>query len=189
MKEFIKAIFAGFMIGIAGTIYLKVEPSWIGAILFSIGLIIICLNGFNLFTGKIGYIKSYKEIPMMLVYILGNLLGVAAIAFITAVDANELVINKLTIPYHLVLLKSIGCGFLMYLAVNSYKIKNSIIAIVGCVAAFIICGFEHSIADMFYMFCSNGFSIDKVIFIIIVLLGNTIGALLHKMRRFRLRNL
>ena len=39
MQDFIKSIFAGLMIGIAGIIYLIVPLTWVAAILFSIGLI------------------------------------------------------------------------------------------------------------------------------------------------------
>lgn len=179
MKDFIKAIFAGILIGIAGTIYLKVEPQWVGALLFSIGLILICLNGFNLFTGKIGYIKSYKEIPKMLLYILGNFIGVGLIALVAPVSSAEMVAAKLAMPLPLAFVMACWCGFLMYLAVDGYKKYNNAISIITCVPAFIIAGFEHSIADMFYIFKTGIVSLKAIIFIIIVLLGNTCGALLH----------
>lgn len=60
-NEFIKAIFAGIMIGIACLTSIGAGGSFPGAILFSIGLMIIVLRGYNLYTGKIGYIKSYKK--------------------------------------------------------------------------------------------------------------------------------
>jgi len=183
MKEFVKAIFAGLMIGIAGTIYLKVEPQWVGALLFSIGLILICLNNFNLFTGKIGYIKGYKEIPQMLLYILGNFIGVGLIAMIVPVSATEMVAAKLAMPLSQTFVMACGCGLLMYLAVDGYKKYNNIISIITCVSAFILVGFEHSIADMFYIFTTGTVSLQSLVFIIVVLLGNTCGALLHNLIR------
>ena len=180
MKDFIKSIFAGIMIGIAGLIYLTIPINWIGAILFSIGLIIICLMGYNLYTGKIGYIDSYKKIPLMLKYILGNFIGVFLVSLTSTIDSSTLVEAKLQIPYWLLLLKSIGCGFLMFIAVDTYKQKNSIIGIICGIPAFILAGFEHSIADLFY-FCQSGmFNWQMIIFILIVIIGNAIGALLHK---------
>lgn len=181
MKDFIKAIFAGILIGIAGTIYLKVEPQWVGALLFSIGLILICLNGFNLFTGKIGYVKSYKEIPKMLLYIFGNFIGVGLIALVTPVSSAEMVAAKLAMSLPFAFVMACGCGFLMYLAVDGYKKHNNIISIITCVPAFIIAGFEHSIADMFYILKAGEVSLQASLFIIIVLLGNTCGALLHNL--------
>ena len=54
---------------------------------------------YNLYTGKIGYIKSYKEILIMLKYILGNLIGVLLVSFVSAVDSSALVEVKLQLPY------------------------------------------------------------------------------------------
>ena len=45
---------------------------------------------YNLYTGKIGYIKSYKEIPIMLKYILGNFIGVLLVSFVSVVDSSAL---------------------------------------------------------------------------------------------------
>ena len=99
MQDFIKSIFAGIMIGIAGLVYLLVPLTWVAAILFSIGLIIICMMQYNLYTGKIGYIKSYKDIPIMLKYILGNFIGVLLVSFTSTIDSFALVEAKLQIPY------------------------------------------------------------------------------------------
>ena len=64
MKKYIdyliKSIFAGIMIGIAGTVYLRVDNNTVGAFLFSIGLLVICMYGMNLYTGKIGYVLINK---------------------------------------------------------------------------------------------------------------------------------
>lgn len=75
MKDLIKAIFAGICIGIAGTAYVALGGGPFAACLFAIGLISIVLFNFNLYTGKIGYIKSYKDISRMLIILLGNLIG------------------------------------------------------------------------------------------------------------------
>ena len=56
----LKGIYAGLMIGIGGTVYLSVENTIIGSFLFSIGLLMICMYGMNLYTGKIGYILINK---------------------------------------------------------------------------------------------------------------------------------
>ena len=63
----IKSIFAGIMIGIAGTVYLRVDNNIVGSFLFSIGLLVICMYGMNLYTGKIGYIfiNSFNFAPII----------------------------------------------------------------------------------------------------------------------------
>ena len=55
--------------------------------------------GYNLYTGKIGYIDSYKKIPLMLKYILGNFIGVFLVSLTSSIDSSTLVEAKLQIPY------------------------------------------------------------------------------------------
>ena len=55
----IKSILAGIMIGIGGTIFLSLEKT-LGAFLFAIGLFMIVTRGYNLYTGKVGYIFDNK---------------------------------------------------------------------------------------------------------------------------------
>ena len=178
INKFIRAIAAGLMIGIAGAVYLAVGPP-LGAILFSLGLILICTRGYNLYTGKIGYIQKPKEIVDMLVYIGGNTLGTLMIAATQTMGAQDLVAAKLALPWYIILVKSIGCGFLMYIAVDIYKKNKSYIGIITCIPAFILAGFEHSIADMYYFFCARSFTWQSLLFIVIVIVGNAIGANLH----------
>ena len=77
-----------------------------------------------------------------------------------------------------VLFDSIGCGAMMYLAVDGYRIKNNLLLLIFPVMIFILCGFEHSIADMLYLGCTGVlYSAVGLKFIALVLLGNAIGAL------------
>ena len=64
LSYLVKSILAGIMIGVGGTIFLSSSDKVIGATLFAIGLFMIVINGFNLYTGKVGYIfenKLYKQ--------------------------------------------------------------------------------------------------------------------------------
>ena len=179
MNNFIKSVFAGIAIGLAGCIYLAVPTQWVGAILFSIGLMLVFIFNFNLYTGKIGYIKSTKEIPNMLFIILGNAVGAFLVALISPYNAIALITSKLTLwDPALVLAKGIGCGYLIFAAVETKKKFNPPLSAFLFVPTFILCGFEHSIADMFYFFSAWYFSFDAVLFIITVIIGNAIGALL-----------
>lgn len=175
-----KAICAGGMIGIAGTIYLTIPVQWVAALFFSIGLIMICLSNYNLYTGKVGYVISITEIPKMLLIILGNFIGVWIMSLISPASAAVLVANKLTIPFGLLFYKSIGCGFLMFLAVDYYKRCHSILTIICCIPAFILVGFEHSIADMFYICTVKIFSVQIARFVAITIIGNAIGAIIAR---------
>ena len=66
----------------------------------------------------------------------------------------------------------------MYLAVAIWKDKKSTLTIFFCVPVFILSGFEHSIADLFYFFAAGEWNGKGILFLLIVLLGNTVGGML-----------
>lgn len=188
----IKSIFAGIMIGIAGTVYLRVDNNLFGAFLFSIGLLVICMYGMNLFTGKVGYvlINKFNYIYELLITIVGNFIGtflVARLVLLTRFKsisdkAVNLVNLKLNDNLLSIFILSILCGILMYIAVNNYKKINNEIGkyscIFMCVMVFILSGFEHSIANMYYISVANLLSFKSLLYILIMLLGNSVGSIL-----------
>lgn len=182
LKCLVRAILAGMMIGIGGCVYLGCEVKWVGAILFAVGLFTIFSFRLDLYTGKVGYLfdndRSY--IPYLLVVILGNFIGCLILGLMMPLDAAVNLANAKLDNYEflLVLFKGVLCGMLMFIAADCYKNTKSFIATFVCVPVFILAGFEHSIADMFY-FCSAGaFSVESLVFIITVLIGNAIGGFL-----------
>ncbi|MDY5678768.1 MAG: formate/nitrite transporter family protein [Candidatus Methanomethylophilaceae archaeon] len=181
-KCLVRAILAGMMIGIGGCVYLGCEVKWVGAILFAVGLFTIFSFRLDLYTGKVGYVfdndRSY--IPYLLVVILGNFIGCLILGLMMPLDAaSNLAQVKLDhYSFLQVLFKGVLCGMLMFIAADCYKNTKSFIATFVCVPVFILAGFEHSIADMFY-FCSAGaFSVESLVFILTVLIGNAIGGFL-----------
>ena len=67
---FLSAVGAGLAISVGGTVYLSLENKIAGALLFTIGLYAIVLNGLYLYTGKVGYLveqKNKKEYGILLV--------------------------------------------------------------------------------------------------------------------------
>ena len=182
LKCLVRAILAGMMIGIGGCVYLGCEVKWVGAILFAVGLFTIFSFRLDLYTGKVGYIfdndRSY--VPYLLVVILGNFIGCLILGLMMPLDAAVNLANAKLNNYEFlpVLFKGVLCGMLMFIAADCYKNTKSFIATFVCVPVFILAGFEHSIADMFY-FCSAGaFSVESLVFIITVLIGNAIGGFL-----------
>ena len=181
-KVLVRAILAGMMIGIGGCVYLGCEVKWVGAILFAVGLFTIFSFRLDLYTGKVGYVfdndRSY--IPYLVVVIIGNFIGCLILGLMMPLDsASALAQGKLdNYDFLRVLFKGVLCGMLMFIAADCYKNTKSFIATFVCVPVFILAGFEHSIADMFY-FCSAGcFSVGSLIFILTVLVGNAIGGFL-----------
>ena len=191
-----KSILAGICIGIGTTVYLSCSNKYIGALLFGIGLFLICTYNLNLFTGKVGYAITQRQQYNLLYYIeiwIGNLIGGAMIALPLRIAKPELTIvaetvinSKLskTIPQMIIL--GMMCGVMMFIAVNTYRIvdnsQDKIISIFLPVMIFILCGFEHSIANMCYMFFAIDFNIiqitNSIIYIIIISLSNAAGSML-----------
>ena len=70
------------------------------------------------------------------------------------------------------------CGILMYLAVCLFKEHKTPLGIFFCVPVFILSGYEHSIANMFYFGASGIVSLEAFAYIWVVILGNSIGGML-----------
>lgn len=188
MKNIVKAVAGGFMIGIGGAVYLACDVKYVGAFLFALGLLTICEFGLGLYTGKVGYIfinkgNFYIEVLQTL---LGNVFGTAAaglLVFVSRPDlyekASVLGIKKLAQSPLQTLVLSFFCGILMFIAVNLYKKRDGIgryIGIFTAVPVFILAGFEHSIADMFYFFAGLTVSVQSALYILICVVGNALGA-------------
>ena len=188
----LKGIYAGIMIGIGGTIYLSIANQVVGAILFAIGLLTICVYKMNLYTGMIGYILENKlgYLKTLIFTLLGNLLGTIIIALLIlntrianiSIRAREMAIIKISDNYLSIFILSVFCGILMYIAVNNFKKgKDSIIkylSIFICVVVFILCGFEHCIANMYYISLAKAWSFKSIISMLFMIFGNSVGAII-----------
>lgn len=186
-----KGIYAGMMIGIGGTVYLIISNSIIGAIFFSVGLLTICIYKMNLYTGMIGYIIENKlnYIVTLLLTLIGNFIGTMITSLLVlntrianlSVRAKEISAIKINDNYLSIFILSIFCGMLMYIAVNTFKKgKDSIVrylAIFICVIVFILSGFEHCIANMYYISLAKLWSLKAVLSMLIMILGNSVGSI------------
>lgn len=193
MKDFIKSVLAGIMIGIGGTIYLSIDNKVVGASLFGIGLFMIVIYGFNLYTGKIGYLVdnfNFKYIKMLVITLIGNFIGTFFVGYILKFtriyslihDKAKLLVNvKLDDSLISILILAFFCGILMYLAVNTYKENKDVSKYLGVflgVIVFILCGFEHCIANMYYFSVANIWSLNTLLYLLIMILGNSLGGML-----------
>lgn len=177
----IKAWFAGILISIGCNVYLSCDNQYCGAILFSIGLITILLFGFNLYTGKVGYIiqEPPNFIKQVLIILLGNIIGCVCMGIIFPSDIATNICNvKLQMSIGETLCRSIMCGLLMFIAVDAYKSHNTLLATIFCVPTFILSGYEHSIADVTYFVMGRMPILAAMGFISIVIVGNAIGGML-----------
>lgn len=184
-KTLLLAIIAGIAIGIGGTIYLTLENKIIGSLMFTVGLYTICSQGLNLFTGKVGYLVNNKVdylIDLLIIWI-GNFIGTFTSAKLIqltrlTIDATNICNIKVNDSYLSLFILGIFCGMLMYIAVDGYKKTTNPIILFVCVSVFILCGFEHCIADMFYFALANMIGINTLITLLVITLGNSIGGML-----------
>ena len=193
---FLKSILAGIVVAISSTLYLIVENHTVGAFLFSLGLLCIYTLDFYLFIGKAGYLLIHRRLDKLVIVWFGNLLGTMGTAFLlsqTRLTVTTPMIEAVTnlsttkisdTPVSLFIL-GIFCGLVIFIAAECYQrtrgTANSVggyLTVVVCVMLFILCGFEQSIADMFYFSLAGAWSMDAVFALIIISLGNALGALL-----------
>ena len=188
LKDTIYGFLAGAMISIGCAVYLACENKYVGAIMFSVALLTICYKGYNLFTGKIGFIvnaHAKNDVSALLLGLLGNTLAMMAFGALLGLalpnlqeKAVTVVSAKLSQGFVSALIRAIFCGILMYIAVSLYREKKTIVGIVFCIPVFILSGFEHSIADMGYFAVAGEWSGVGLGYIWTIILGNSLGATL-----------
>ncbi len=190
IKNLILSIYSGLCIGLGGTVYLSCDNKVLGSFLFGLGLFTILNFGFNLFTGKVGYFVKNKPCYWGFLGIvwLGNFIGTFLFARMIALTrygaalqakASALCLVKDGDSIASLLILGIFCGMLMFIAADGFKsIENQIGKVVVVflpVMVFILSGFEHCIADMFYFSLAGDFSSLMLKSLLVITVGNSIG--------------
>ena len=204
--RYLKVLLLGFMAGVmiafgglTNVTLISRNLALAGNLLFVLGLLGICFFSFNLYTGKVGYVFNNKPaflLDLLLMYI-GNFIGSITIGYLIRVTSlyasldetiMSIVINKTNISGTNLLslfILSLLCGILVFLSVELYKREiNPLFKVVGIflfISCFVICGFEHCIANMFYFALSNSYFVyplGSFLNLLIVTIGNSIGAIL-----------
>lgn len=179
------------MIAIGGTVFLSIENKVIGASLFSIGLFGVLIYNLNLYTGKTGYLITnfnLKYVKELAITIIGNFIGACSVGFILRytriydnIYSKALILANTKLNDNLlsIFILSIFCGLLMYFAVNGFKKQTDfgkyLVVYLG-VAVFILCGFEHCIANMYYFSVADIWSLKTLGYTGIMVLGNSVGS-------------
>ena len=194
IKILLDAFFAGIFIGIAGTVYLSSANSVTGSFLFGFGLLTIVCFSLKLYTGAIGYLVDqgnnfFRYLYDLLLIWLGNLAGCAAVGYairatrvINNLEAKVLGIVNLKVtdtPVSLLIL-SIFCGMLMFTAVDAFRNEKlpqvcRPVMVFLCVMVFILSGFEHCIANMYYFSAAGAWSPQAFMYVLLMTLGNSLG--------------
>ena len=177
-----------------GVVFLSLDNKIVGAFMFSLGLFAVCTLKYNLFTGKVGYlfcndVKTY--LPCCLMVWVGNLVGsiiVAELVRLTRVapgiieKSTKLVQVKADDTLISLFVLGIFCNIMVVHAVDQYLNNpheiGKYLGIIMSIMVFILCGFEHCIADMFYIQMARMWNSQTIIALIVITLGNVLGGIL-----------
>ena len=177
------------------------SPEWaalIKAVIFPIGLILIIMANLSLFTGNIysygacvaNGCNKWQALGLLVISWFGNLIGSIWVAYGVRISipgfdlhALENVANvKVLIPYPQLFVLAVFCNMLVCYAVSMARRNTGVLKLFGIffpIFLFVFFGFEHSIADMFYMLFVEKFSVQNYLaFLGIATAGNIIGGVL-----------
>ena len=171
-----QSILSGILVGIGIVVNTQTSNQYVGAMLFSIALLVIIECELKLYTGKIGYFK-FASTKNLIIMLIGNLIGVM-IPFLIALNKDGayeqfLYISetKFSNEYLELFLYGLMCGVLMFVAVHCKKF----IITVFCIMTFILSGYEHCVADFPYL-CIN-FNIEHLLKFLCIVVGNSLGSI------------
>ena len=190
--SFLYSILGGACIGVGGTVFLSCENKVTGAVFFCLGLFAICTFGFNLFTGKVGYV--FEQPPAYTGFVLsvwlGNLVGTGLVGYgvrltrIAGIAEKAAVLcqTKLDDSVISIFILSVLCNILMFIAVDGFKNNphevGKYIGVFMGVIVFILCGFEHCVANMFYFSVANMWSAKAFAYLLVMSVGNACGGVI-----------
>jgi formate transporter len=148
----------------------------LGGIVFSLGLILVIVGGAELFTGNSlivmawasGKVRSSRLLRQWAIVYAGNFAGALATAVgiylsrhwtldAYRIGATALIIaqSKTALPFLSAFMLGVFCNALVCLAVwlcfSARSTTDKILAIVPPISAFVAAGFEHSVANMYFI--------------------------------------
>ncbi len=147
-----------------------------GGVTFSLGLVLVVVGGAELFTGNnliamawaVGCVRTSQVVRNWLWVYLGNLLGAggtAVLVFLAGVHTLgdgavgdtmvKIARSKIALDPVQAVARGILCNVLVclgvWLCMGARSVADKILAIVLPISAFVACGFEHSVANMFFL--------------------------------------
>lgn len=148
----------------------------LGGVVFSLGLILVVIAGAELFTGNNLLVMAWVAGRISLMTVVKNLAVVFAANFVGAVGLAALVAGsghwkmagggvgraaltiaaaKCVLPFDEAFFKGVLCNLLVCLAVwialAGRNVTDKILAIIFPISAFVAAGFEHSVANMYFI--------------------------------------
>ncbi len=148
----------------------------LGGLAFSLGLILVVVAGAELFTGNnllvmawtMKRISTLELLRNWLIIFAANFIGAMGLAVIVALSNHAAMNNgavgvqiikiaaaKTSLPFGEAFFKGVLCNLLVCLAVwmtlAGRSVTDKVLAVVFPISAFVACGFEHSVANMYFI--------------------------------------
>ena len=148
----------------------------LGGVVFSLGLVLVVVGGAELFTGNNLLVMAWADRRIgagelarnWAIVFAGNTVGAAAMAFVAvwsgyvelnggavAETAVRIAARKASLPASQAFFAGVLCNVLVclavWLAMAARSVADKVVAIVFPIAAFVAAGFEHSIANLYFI--------------------------------------
>ena len=148
----------------------------LGGLVFCLGLILVVIAGAELFTGNNllamawadGQITSREVLRNWVLVCGANLVGTTGLALLVYLSGHthanggaigatvlKIALAKQNLPWHEAFFKGVLCNVLVcmavWMAMAGRSVVDKVVAIVFPITAFVAAGFEHSIANMYFM--------------------------------------
>ncbi len=183
-----------------------------GGITFSLGLVLVVVGGAELFTGNnliamawaVGCVRTRQVVRNWAWVYLGNFVGAAGTALLVLLSGVhtlgdggvgetmvQIARSKIALDPVSAVARGILCNVLVCLAVwlcmGARSVADKILATIFPISAFVACGFEHSVANMYFLPVGIALAADgsaplsiagAVANLVFVTIGNLIGGTL-----------
>lgn len=192
-KTFLKAILAGGAIALGCIANICSQNKIAGSLFFIIGLFLVLAYDLNLFTGKICYAvgQDRKYVINLIIIYIGNFVGAFILGslFGGINKYSELILEysvglqaRMNMPWLQTIVLGYLCNICIYVAVSGFKRPTkhswmSLMSLILGVSVFVLCGFEHCVADMIYITMCGLWSWQSLGFVLLVTAGNVLGGL------------
>jgi formate transporter len=148
----------------------------VGGLVFSLGLILVVVAGAELFTGNNllamawadGRVTTLQVLRNWAVVCIANFVGAAGLALLVFASGHlgmndgavgdtavRIAMAKVALPWEQAFLRGILCNLLVCMAVwmtlAGRSVTDKILAVVFPITGFVAAGFEHSIANMYFL--------------------------------------
>ncbi len=195
---FISAFTSGLCICFGASVYLLCQLNGfamkiVGSFMFGIGLFTIIHAKLWLYTGKVGFVLDNKPKYLLdlIVCFIGNVLGCLLLSLVlkqtrigdSLIEASKSIVDaKMNDTWYSILILSIMCGVMIYLAVVGHKKceypLGKVLFVFLPISLFILCSFEHVVANVVYFTYAGEFGLKVVGYFVIMFIGNAIGSIM-----------